>query len=92
MDGRVTTMKDRALAMINEGHRILSELDNADKPKGWRADARRAANEHTGFVSNCKGVSWDSGNSKWRVYRKDLSIIGMFDNLEDAIAAKEADS
>jgi hypothetical protein len=89
------TTRKQAMAMINEGIKVLNELDHPGatyKPTGWRADARRADNEHTGFVSNCKGVSWERGSSKWRVYRKDLSIIGMFDNLEDAIAAKEADS
>jgi hypothetical protein len=86
--------RKQAMAMINEGVEILNKLDHPDipyKPKGWRAEERRAANVHTGFVCDIQGISWDDSGAKWRVYRKDLSLIGMFTTLDIAIAAKKED-
>jgi hypothetical protein len=83
--------RERALALINEGIEILDQLAQGAKPTGWRADERRAANEHTGYKCNVVGVNWDDTSAKWRVSGRHFTPIGMFADLDEAIAAKNAD-
>jgi hypothetical protein len=58
--------------------------------KGLKAQARREANKCTEFRSFTKGVNWDNQQAKWKVRRLDSSHFGMFNTLEEALAARKA--
>jgi len=59
------------------------------------ADNSRNASKRVDNASGATGVSWDKGTGKWRAYISDagrVRYIGIFRELEEAIAARAAES